>query len=136
MEHRGDNMGDMKNYLREQFQKGKQIGGNPEASTGEAIKQVLEEVKSEYSAASDYAQCRKKRKQDIAERLHELRLESGLRQQEIADKIGVGFTTLSGYEVGRNEASAEALVRLADIYGVSLDYLMCRTDEKPETRDT
>ncbi len=126
-------MSDMKDFMRETFQKGKRIGSNPEASTKEALHNLMEEAKGEYSAASDYAQCRKQRKQDIAERLHALRLESGLRQQEIADRIGVGFTTLSGYEVGRNEASAEALVRLADIYGVSLDYLMCRTDEKIDT---
>lgn len=129
-------MSDMKDFMRETFQRGKQLGRNPEVSTGEAVKQVIGEAGKVYAAASDYAQCRKQRKQDIAERLHALRLESGLRQQEIADRIGVGFTTLSGYEVGRNEASAEALVRLADIYGVSLDYLMCRTDEKRDTTDT
>ena len=36
----------------------------------------------------------------------------------------------SGYEIGKSEPPMEALVRLADAYGVSLDYLLCRTDEK------
>lgn len=51
-------------------------------------------------------------------------------QKEVADKTGINMVTLSGYEIGKNEPNLEALVRLADDYKVSLDYLMCRTDEK------
>ena len=40
--------------------------------------------------------------------------------------------TLSGYEVGRSEPPEEVLVRLARLYGVSLDYLLCRTDTRIE----
>ena len=53
-----------------------------------------------------------------------------LMQKEVADKTGINMVTLSGYEIGKNEPNLEALVRLADVYKVSLDYLMCRTDEK------
>lgn len=35
-----------------------------------------------------------------------------------------------GHEIGKNEPNLEALVSLADVYEVSLDYLMCRTDGK------
>ena len=40
--------------------------------------------------------------------------------------------TLSGYEVGRSEPPEEVLVRLASLYQVSLDYLLCRTDTRIE----
>ena len=33
-------------------------------------------------------------------------------------------------ELARSEPNMEALVRLADVYRVTLDYLMCRTDKK------
>ena len=51
-------------------------------------------------------------------------------QKEAADRTGINMVTLSGYEIGKNEPNLEALVRLADIYEVSLDYLMCRNDEE------
>ena len=129
-------MSDMKDFMRETFQRGKQIGSNPEASTEEAIKQVLGEAGNEYASASNYAQCRKRRKEQVSERLKEVRKQCGLRQQDVAAQTGINVITLSGYEVARSEPNMEALVRLADIYGVSLDYLMCRTDEKPDTTDT
>lgn len=125
-------MSDTKDYLKDQFQKGQQIGSNPDISAGEAIQQVMTEIGKEYAAASDYAQCRKKRKERVSERLKEARKQCGLRQQDAAAQTGINVITLSGYEVARSEPNMEALVRLADVYGVSLDYLLCRTDEYRE----
>lgn len=119
----------MKDFVRETFQKGKQLGSNPEVSTGEAVKQVMGEAGKVYAAASDYAQCRKQRKEQVSERLKEVRKKCDLRQQDVAAQTGINVITLSGYEVARSEPNMEALVRLADVYGVSLDYLLCRTDE-------
>ncbi|MBD9225564.1 MAG: XRE family transcriptional regulator [Clostridiales bacterium] len=51
-------------------------------------------------------------------------------QQDVAEKTGINVITLSGYELARSEPNMEALVRLADVYHVTLDYLMCRTDTK------
>ena len=48
----------------------------------------------------------------------------------MAEKTGINVITLSGYELARSEPNMEALVRLADVYHVTLDYLMCRTDSK------
>ena len=48
----------------------------------------------------------------------------------MAEKTGINVITLSGYELARSEPNMEALVRLADVYHVTLDFLMCRTDKK------
>ena len=77
-----------------------------------------------------HAQCRKQRKLDVSNRLKEVRKACGLRQQDVAEKTGINVITLSGYELARSEPNMEALVRLADVYHVTLDYLMCRTDTK------
>lgn len=68
------------------------------------------------------------RKLLVASRLSQLRKRYGFRQREVALAIGVNIITLSGYEVGRSEPPEEVLVRLADFYSVSLDYLLCRFD--------
>lgn len=60
--------------------------------------------------------------------VQETRLKCGLKQQDVAERTGINVVTLSGYEIGKNEPNMEALVSLADVYGVTLDYLMCRTD--------
>lgn len=73
-----------------------------------------------------------KRKIAVSRRLKKAREESGLTQKEVADKLELKKTTLSGYENGKSEPSMETLVQLANLYGVSLDYLMCRTDTRIE----
>ena len=72
----------------------------------------------------------KQRKLDVSNRLKEVRKACGLRQQDVAEKTGINVITLSGYELARSEPNMEALVRLADVYHVTLDYLRCRTDSK------
>ncbi len=56
-------------------------------------------------------------------KLKELRKRNNLSQQEIANKLGINNVTYYGYEKGRSEPSIKTLIQLADIYGVSLDYL-------------
>ena len=70
-----------------------------------------------------------RRKQAIAERLQQERKKNGLKQQDVSETTGINVVTLSGYEIAKNEPHMEALVRLADAYNVTLDYLMCRTDD-------
>lgn len=76
-----------------------------------------------------YKEALAQRKKDVAARLHDERKLHNMKQQEVADLTGIHIVTLSGYEIGKSEPPMEALVRLADVYGVSLDYLMCRTDD-------
>ena len=58
---------------------------------------------------------------------------AGIKKRTRADAAAlteINAVTLSGYEIRKNKPNLEALVRLAGVYEVSLDYLMCRTDEK------
>lgn len=121
-------MDDNKQQLKDALNKGISIASNPDIPAGEAARQVLGAAKAEFDAASAYTQRRKQRKASVAKRLKETRLKCGLKQQDVAERTGINVITLSGYEIGKNEPNMEALVSLADVYGVSLDYLMCRVD--------
>ncbi len=121
-------MDDTKQQLKNALNKGISIASNPDIPAGEAARQVLGAAKAEFDAASAYTQRRKQRKASVAKRLQETRLKCGLKQQDVAERTGINVITLSGYEIGKNEPNMEALVSLADVYGASLDYLMCRVD--------
>lgn len=121
-------MDDTKQQLKDALNKGISIASNPDIPAGEAARQVLGAAKAEFDAASAYTQRRKQRKASVGKRLKETRLKCGLKQQDVAERTGINVITLSGYEIGKNEPNMEALVSLADVYGVSLDYLMCRVD--------
>ena len=57
-----------------------------------------------------------------------LRTEAGLSQQKVADLLEVSKSTISLYETGYTVPDAKTLYKLCDIYHVSADYLLCRTD--------
>lgn len=58
-----------------------------------------------------------------------LRRQRGYTQLTVQMKTGIEQALLSKYENGGRVPPTETLVRLADFYGVSLDYLLCRTDD-------
>ena len=60
------------------------------------------------------------------EHLLKLRLASPYSQQAIADRIGVALRTYQYYERGQREPHISTLIALADLYGLSLDELVCR----------
>lgn len=62
-------------------------------------------------------------------RLRELRLENGLRQKDVAEKIGVCTASYGFYENWINKPDPETLVKLANLYNVSIDYLLGLTDD-------
>lgn len=64
------------------------------------------------------------------DRLRRLRLELGLTQEELSKEIGIPKSTYQGLETGRSEANFEMLVRLANYFDVSIDYLLGRTTER------
>lgn len=123
-------MSENKNLLRESFEAGMRFGEDKSLSPREAVAQTMEFVHQNFATAAGYAERRKARKKAVAERLQQLRKDCDLKQQEAAEKTGLNVVTLSGYEIGKNEPNMEALVQLADAYGVTLDYLMCRTDDE------
>lgn len=60
--------------------------------------------------------------EEVGRRLRLLRKGRGLPQREVADRLGMARATLSNYEVGRRSPGIEELRRLAEFYGVGLDY--------------
>lgn len=58
----------------------------------------------------------------IGSKLQSLRKSRCFSQQLVADKLGLKRSTLSNYEIGRRLPSLTELGRLAEFYGVSLDY--------------
>ncbi len=65
------------------------------------------------------------------ERLKSLRLQRNITQKAIADAIGVSPVSLQRFEYGTVKPKLDTVIALADFFGVSLDYLVGRTD-KPE----
>ena len=63
-------------------------------------------------------------------RLRDLREDSDKKQKELAELLKVHQTTYSDYELGRLNIPITVLHTLADFYSVSVDYLLCRTNEK------
>lgn len=63
--------------------------------------------------------------------LRKLRKERSLTQIGLQMKTGIEQALLSKYETGERVPPTDALMILADFYGVSIDYILCRT-ENPE----
>ena len=63
-------------------------------------------------------------------RLRDLREDHDKTQQQIADILGTSQTMYARYERGANELPLRHLLVLADYYGVSVDYLLGRSDEE------
>lgn len=59
-----------------------------------------------------------------------LREDNDLKQREVAAVLGVSQNTYSQYETGVIAFTDQVLLKLADYYGVSVDYLMDRTNIK------
>ena len=62
--------------------------------------------------------------------LSELRKEKHITQKNAAKSLGISQALLSHYEKGIRECNREFLVKAADFYGVSCDYLLGRTEER------
>ena len=64
-------------------------------------------------------------------RLKELRKSRGYTQISLQMQTGIEQALLSKFENGERIPPTETLIRLADFYNVSIDYILCRTD-KPD----
>ena len=64
------------------------------------------------------------------ENIRNLRIDRGITQKTIAEYLNIKQNTYSQYEIGVLNYPLEAVGKLADLYGVSVDYLMDRTDVK------
>lgn len=61
-------------------------------------------------------------------RLKELRKQKGISQLKLAIDLNTNQNTISRYETGTREPSIDELIRIADYFQVSVDYLLERTD--------
>lgn len=63
-------------------------------------------------------------------RIRDLREDQDLNQTQVAKMLGMSQTGYSKYETGENDIPTIILIKLADFYEVSVDYLLNRTDNK------
>jgi transcriptional regulator with XRE-family HTH domain len=66
----------------------------------------------------------------IAERVRVLRAQRHIKQIEIADKTGIKRQTLSMIERGEQYPTIPQIVALADLFGVTIDYLACGNESE------
>ena len=66
----------------------------------------------------------------VFKNLRAIREDNDLRHSDIAKMLNVSQNTYSQYETGVIALTAEVLIKLADYYEVSVDYLLDRTDKK------
>ena len=62
-------------------------------------------------------------------RLKELRKKKGLSQLRLATELNTTQNTISRYETGEREPGIDELIKIADYFNVSVDYLLERTDD-------
>ena len=60
-------------------------------------------------------------------RIHDLREDHDLTQQQVADAIGITQRKYSYVETGQQQPTADILIKLADLYDVSIDYILRQT---------
>ena len=66
----------------------------------------------------------------LAERLKQCRKEKGYTQLQVAIYCDITEKTYQNYELMTREPKIDILIRIADLYDVSIDYLVGRTDNK------
>lgn len=57
-------------------------------------------------------------------RLRELRKERGLTLDDIEEELGIGRATYNNYENGKTSPKLKTLVKMAEFYGVTIDYML------------
>ena len=62
-------------------------------------------------------------------RIKELREKKNITQLKLAVDLNLNQNTLSRYETGEREPSYDVLIKIADYFNVSIDYLLCLTDK-------
>lgn len=63
-------------------------------------------------------------------RIRDLREDADLSQTKLAQKLGMSQTGYSKYETGENDIPTAILIRLSELYNVSIDYMLGVSDNK------
>lgn len=64
------------------------------------------------------------------ENIRSLRIDRGYTQKQIGEVLGISQNTYSQYEIGVLNYPVDVIIKLAQFYGVSTDYLLGLTNEK------
>lgn len=67
----------------------------------------------------------------LPERLQKLRNKYGYSQKQVADKLNVSPSIVSGYETGERTPSTEVLLSISYLYNCSVDYLLGKQQTEP-----
>ena len=65
---------------------------------------------------------------DFATRLRELRKSNNVSQQKLSKHLNFGYTAIANYESGRNQPSLDTVKKIAQYFGVKVDYLSGASD--------
>lgn len=65
----------------------------------------------------------------VYQRIRDLREDHDLKQRELAEHLNCSQRVYSNYEMGQRDIPTEILIRLADFYDVSIDYLLGVTND-------
>lgn len=68
-------------------------------------------------------------------RIKDERIRAGLSRTELAACLGVGVTSISNWESGDRTPPAEMLIKIAEFFDVTLDYLLCKEEQRQNTID-
>lgn len=60
----------------------------------------------------------------FSEKLKALRLENGLTQDELGEKLYLSRTSISNYEIGKNEPNIETIIAISDLFNITTDELL------------
>lgn len=67
-------------------------------------------------------------KNTFSEQLTVLRVESGFTRAQLAEKLNVSVRLISYWEAGQRECDFDMLIKIADLFAVSVDYLLGRKE--------
>ncbi len=62
------------------------------------------------------------------EQLYALRIEHNLSRQQLAEQLNVSVRLISYWENGKRECGFDMLIKIAELFSVSVDYLLGRED--------
>lgn len=69
---------------------------------------------------------------DLPQKLQALRVKYGYSQKQVAEKLGVSPSIVSGYETGERTPSTEVLLSLSYLYNCSTDFLLGKQSNAPQ----
>ena len=67
-------------------------------------------------------------KHKFFEQLNSLRIDNGLSRAQLAEKLNVSVRLISYWETGQRECDFDMLIKIADLFSVSVDFLLGRKE--------